>query len=247
MNDNVQEQATEESETKAPTTKVIEVTNPTAEEMAVISNEIKVNYDFDVDIRTFKFNFKKTKDKDTDLILDRQSVELPIPVPSVQGVVAILEEGGKQLELLLEAMQGIVTTEARNILSDGPEGLLLNAANFPVDRLSWKAISEIPKVQRRGGGIPKESWDAFAQDYCEVMPEAAGKTPEQVAKAAKLLQGKLAAAKTNKPVLTVLIEQLAIYAEHSPNIEEHSECVAVLLDKADAFLNLSDADLLANL
>jgi len=238
--------AVEETETAAatPTVKVIEVSNPSTEEMTAISESIKVNYDFDVDVKPVNFNFKKSKDKDTGLIIDRKSVQLAIPYPSVQGIVAILEAGGKELELLLDAAYTVVNTEARNILGDDTT---LNAANFPIDKISWKAISEIPKAQRRGGGIPKETWDNFAQDYCEVMPAVTGKLPKQVANAAKILQNKFANSKTNKPVLEVLVEQLAIYAENSPNVEEYQECIEFLLGKAETFLNISDEQLLANL
>ena len=80
-----------------------------------------------------------------------------------------------------------------------------------------------------------------------MLPALTGKTVEQVTNAAKILQNKLAQVKTNEPVLQLLVEQLAIYAENSPNIEEYQECVAFLLNKADTFLNLSPEELLSNL
>jgi hypothetical protein len=226
---------------------LISVVNPNPEEMAALCESIKVAYDFNVSTRAVKFNFKKTKDKTTGIETIREPVELAIPYPSMEGIVAILEQGGKGLELLVEALEGVVNNAARDLLNDGPDGTKLNAANFPVDKVSWEFIANMPKAQRRGGGIPKETWEGFAQDYVEVMPEVTGKTIEQVANAAKILAGKLAAVRTNEPVLQLLVEQLAVYAENSPNVEEFQDCVAFLLGKADTFLNVSNEELLANL
>ena len=223
---------------------VVEVANHSVEEASELAKHIKVNFDFDVNVKPVVFNFKKSKDKDTGIETLRKPVQLAIPYPSVQGIMAILEAGGKELDLLIEAMENVVNSSAREILY---EDLTLTAATFPVERLSWLAIASVPKVQRRGGGIPKETWDAFCQDYCEVMPEATGKTPEQVANAAKILGQKLQPVKTNEVVIQLLVAQLTMYAEATPNLDEFSDCVEFLLAKAETFLNVSEEDLLANL
>lgn len=223
---------------------VIAVDNPTKEEMAVLMEGITVNYDFNVIVKPVDFNFKKSTDKATGIETVRKPVQLAIPYPSMDGIVAILEGGGKGLELLVEAMESVVNTQARDMLYDD---LTLNAATFPVDKLSWDFISKLPKAQRRGGGIPKETWEGFGQDYVDVMPEITGKSVEQIANAAKILVSKLQQVRTNEPVLTLLVGQLAIYTENTPNLEEFQECVEFLLGKADTFLNVSEEELLANL
>ena len=238
-------QAGTEPETAASTGPVtIPATNPTTEEMAALCENIKVNHNFKVDVKPVKFNFKRQKDKDTGLETIREAVELAIAFPSIEGIIAILEAGGKQLELLQDSVEGVITSVARDIIA---EDLGINASNFPIDKLTWEAIANMPKAQRRGGGIPKEVWEGFAQDYVEVMPTATGKSVEQITNAAKILQGKLTAVRTNEPVLELLIEQLAIYADNSPNVEEYKECVEFLLNKAETFLNVSPEELLANL
>lgn len=241
-NEAVAEEAT--TTTTDPKQVVVKVANPTAEEMSEILKDVKINYDFNVDVKSTQFNFKKSKDKATGIETIREPVVLAVPYPSVDGIVAILEAGGKQLELLQDAIEAVVNSQARDLLY---EDTALTAATFPVDKVSWDFISNIPKAQRRGGGIPKEIWESFGQDYVEVMPEITGKTVEQIANAAKILVNKLASVKTNEPVLNLLVEQLGLYAAKSPNIEEYEECVAFLLNKADTFLNISEADLLANL
>lgn len=226
------------------TSNVIEVQNPTAEEMQGICKTINAKYDNLVNTQAVEFKFKKSVDKNSGIETIRTPVELAIPFVSVDGIVAILEAGGKGLELLLEATADVVKAAARDVLYDDTK---LTAATFPVDKVSWEFIANIPKVQRRGGGIPKTTWDAFAVDYCEVMPTATGKTVAQVANAAKILVGKLSQVRTNEPILTLLVAQLALYTDKSPNIEEFQECVSFLVTKADAFLNTSEEELLGNL
>jgi hypothetical protein len=218
--------------------------NPTTEEMAALREAIAISYDFSVDVKPVKFNFKKQTDKDTGVETIREAVELAVPYPSIEGIVAIIEAGGNQLELLFDAMADVVNSQARDIIADDTA---INAANFPVDKLAWKFIADLPKAQRRGGGIPKETWEEFVVDYIKVMPEATGKTKEQVTNMSKILLNKLAQVKTNEPVLNMVVEQLAIYADKSPNVEDYKECLEFLLKKADSFLNVSPEELLAAL
>jgi hypothetical protein len=224
---------------------LIEVPNPDKDAMEALCASVKESHDYKVSTKPVDFNFKKTVDKDTKIETLRSPVRLAMAYPSFpDGIIAILEAGGKQVELLMEAVEGVVNTAARAYLYDD---VTLNAATFPYDKVSWEAISNQPKSQRRGGGIPKETWEAFAQDYTDVMPGVTGKSMEQVGNAAKILFNKLALVKTNEPVLNMLVGQLAIYSEASPNIDDYRECVEFLLSKADTFLNLSEEDLLANL
>jgi len=253
MNDNTAQDTELQAETPNPVAATgpvtIVATNPTAEEMKNLCENLKVNHDFKVDVKPIRFNFKKQKDKSSGIETIREAVDLALPVPSVEGIIDILqatdEDGkNKQLELLQDAIEGVITAIARDIISEDHK---INASNFPIDKVSWNAIANMPKAQRRGGGIPKEVWEAFAQDYIEVMPEVTGKGVDQVSRAASLFLNKLSSVRTAEPILLLLIDQLAIYAENSPNIEEYKECVEFLLNKADTFLNISPEDLLANL
>jgi len=240
-----------EANTPAPSPISISVANPTKDEAVQLASTIEANYDFSVTPELTKFNFKKSKDKDTGIETVRDPVELVLPYSSVQGIIDIiegkhLEEGqpNKGLDLLLDIMKDTVNSAARDLLY---EDYKLNAGTFPVDKVSWEHIANIPKVARRGGGIPKEVWEAFAEDYCTIMPDITGKSIDAVANAAKCLSNKLSSCRTNKPVLNLLVEQLAVYADNSANLEEFQDCVEFLVNKADTLLNASDADLLANL
>ena len=256
MNDTVNDAVEQANETAVDTTPptVISVDNPNEEEMGVIRKGIKANFNFDVIVKAIAFNFKKYKDKATNIEIIRESVQLAIPYPSVEGLINIIEgkhvpegEANKGLDLLLECMETVVNQAARELLHDEEVGKTLNAANFPTEKLAWEFLANIPKVQRRGGGIPKETWEAFAADYIAIMPDITGKNIEATTNCAKLLQSKLGTIKTNRDVLEFVITQLAIYADNSPQIEDYQECVGFLLGKADDLLNTKPADLLANL
>ena len=203
------------------------------------ASSVVANFDKNLDSREFKFYFRKDEFGNK-----RPAVELKLPTPSVEGIIAILEKGGKGLELLLDTVADVIGEQARSLVD---ENLDISQENFPFAKASWEYISNLEKAARRGGGIPKEIWEAFAKDYVEVMPSVTGKTAEQVSNAAKILLNKFSAVKTQKPVITLLKAQIALYVANSANAEQYQDCVEFLLNKADTLLNMTEADLLANL
>lgn len=215
-----------------------------SQDTAQTPEPITANFNNQVDAKEFKFNFKKVRDENTGLETKRPSVELTLPVPSVEGIIAILETGGKSLELLLESVTDVIASRAREIVNEKED---INQANFPFDQLAWEVIANLPKAERRGGGISKDTWEDFSKDYILVMPTVTGKTAEQVGNAAKILLNKFNAVKTNKPVLKMLKAQLGLYASNSPSADMYVDCISFLLDKAEALINMDDATLLANL
>lgn len=204
---------------------------------------IQARYNRMLTSKDFKFSFKT--DKETGF--KRPTVELRLPVLSVEGIVDVLQNGEerpKELELLLDVLAEAVYDQARTIVNDDEA---INQDNFPYDKVTWQAIANMPRAERRGGGIAKETWEEFVKDYIEVMPAATGKKAEAVATAGKLLLQKFAPVKTQKPVIQLLQGQLGIYLQASPNAEQFTDCVEFLTKKADALLNMSEADYLANL
>jgi hypothetical protein len=210
-----------------------------AEDSATLHSSIKANFNNAVDVKDVKFNFKKD-----DLGNKRPSVTIPLAVPSVEGIIAILETGGKGLELLLEAVQTVIYDQARSIVNDKED---ITATDFPYEQLGWDFIANMPKAERRGGGIPKEVWEAFSVDYIAVMPSATGKSVEAVTNGARILVQKFSAYKTNKPVLELFKGYLALYANTSPNAETYQDCLEFLNEKVTKLLTMDDADLLKNL
>lgn len=200
---------------------------------------IQANFNKLIDLKSYKFHFKKDK-----LDNKRETIELNLPIPSVEGIISILETGGKQLELLLSAVGDIVAAQARSILNDNETML---SDTFPADQCTWEVIANMPEAEKRGRGIAKETWEEFAADYLAVMPGVTGKSQDAVTLAAKLLVNKFASVKTNKPVIKKLKEQLAVYTNSSPNAETYFDCIKFLDEKADTLLAADEASLLANL
>lgn len=210
--------------------------------------QIKANFNNEVDIKETNFFFRKVTNevKNPDGTVSkvetkRPTVTIPLPIPSVEGIVAILTAGGKQLDLLLEAVAGVVIEQAREKVNENES---INADNFPYADLAWEKIANLPKAERRGGGISKEVWDDFEKDYIEIMPVITGKKKEAVETAAKIFKTKFAGATTNKPVLKLLEGQLALYAQHTTQGETLLPCIEFLQQKLEKLLNTDETNLL---
>lgn len=246
---NIEQGNTESHEAEMTEQSVEQPTNPSIPVTEDLMARVKEAVDFSVTVKPVSFFFKSTKDPETKVSTKRDTLELAIPYPSLEGIVHILENGGteegkKSLELLQDAVEGVVTSHVRAMINDDVN---INAETLPLDKVSWQYIANMPKAQRNGGGIPKEVWDDFAVDYIAVMPEAMGKTIEACTKAANLLKGKFAAVKGQKPIIEALTGFLAVYADSSENAEEYSACIEFLLNKSEQMMGLSDEDMLANL
>jgi hypothetical protein len=213
-------------------------------ETTATSAPIVVNFDNKLDYKNAKFNFREVADKETGVKTKRASVELDkLPVPSVEGIVAILEAGGKALDLLLEAVQDVIVSRARDVIN---ETETVTSENFDYSQCDWNIIANLEKEDRRSG-ISKETWDDFAADYVEVMPAISGTSKEQSANAAKIFVGKFNAIKTKKDIIAKLKLRLSMYAEHSPRAAEFAECIDVLLKKADKLIQAKEESLADNL
>ncbi len=202
-----------------------------------------------VDYKPYKFSFK------TQVLKDEQGNEISkskrptlefthFPVPSVEGLEIAAAAGGKQLQLILEAMETIVLNRAREIIN---ENEAISPDNFPYNLVTWEAIANQPDSERRGRGIPKEQWEEFAKDYIAVMPGVTGKTEKQIAAAAEILLDKFNKLRSNrdfKKILRLLLDQIALYLSNSPNAETYMDCVSFLTDKGERLLNAEEVSLL---
>lgn len=217
-----------------------------SEETTKLHSEIKAKFNNLVDVKETKFFFKTVTQEveGVEVKNKRPTVELQLPVPSIEGIVAIFNNGGKGLELLQEVVSQTIIDRARDIVNDRED---ISQENFPLEELDWEKIANLPRAERRGGGIDKETWEEFGKDYVAVMPTVTGKKAEAIANAVKLLLAKFNPVKTNKPVLKLLKEQLALYTVNSPQAETYNDCIEFLMKKADTLLSQDDAALLANL
>lgn len=181
---------------------------------------------------------------DKELGIKRPSITLNIPKPTADLVLDVLDKGGPALDLLLEVMGDVIIAAARDQVN---ENTAVSQDTLDLGKMDWHYLASMPKVERRGGGIAKEIWEAFQADYINIMPQVTGKTLDRVSYAAQLLSGKFAQCKTNKLVLSNLREWLALWYNNTKNQDEFAECYRFLDAKAVTLLNADEAVLLDNL
>jgi len=202
-----------------------------------MSDEIATGVNKLIDTREMEFRFKKDK-----LDNKRPNVKFErVPVPSVEGTIEILKAGGKQWELLQDAMADYI----RGILAEFvANDLEINPETFDLNKVSWEAIANMPKEDRRSSSIPSEVWEAFAKDYVSVMVGLTGKKEAAVQLATEIYVKKMAPVKSNKNALNKLKEQLAIYSG-TPNAEQFAEILELLVRRTDNYLKADDPEIVA--
>lgn len=212
------------------------------------SHAITANHDPLVDMKEFTFGFRKTKNEETGVESKRDSVTTKLAIPSVEGIIKILEQGGKGLDLLLSAAESVITDYAKQILGDDPK---LTSENFPSGEITWDAIANLPESERKGRGIPKEVWEDFIKSYIEIMPSIIGKPVDVVKKQASILAQKFQPLKNHEKkneLLPKFIEMLSLYANGAPDAEQFSAPIEFLIKKAEQFMQADNsADLADNL
>lgn len=210
------------------------------------STGIVANHNPLVDIKEMTFNFRKVKNEETGVDSKRGSVTARISVPSVEGIIKILEEGGKGLELLQSAVEAILTDYAKQRLADDPS---LTSANFPSDEITWDVIANLPETERKGRGIAKEVWEDFIKSYIETMPAVIGKPVEVVKKQASILAQKFQPLKNHEKkndLLPKFMEMLTLYANSAPDAEQFTAPVEFLVKKAEEFMQADNSANLAD-
>lgn len=202
------------------------------------SPSINANFDSSVDAKEFVFRFKKDK-----LGNQRSPVSLKAGVPSVEGLVSILELGGKGLELLQDALVDTIQAALRTWVSDTE-----NASQEVLDlsKFTWNAIANQPREDRRSGAISEEQWASFTADYAAIMPSVTGKNSSQIGAAIEIYVKKFSMVKTNKPVLNALKVQLGLYMEHSPSASNFEDILELLTRRIENYLKSDDAEQLIN-
>lgn len=189
------------------------------------------------------------------------------PLPSEQEL-KMLEEVEKEkdsdkkkaMQETLSASPAIQALRVRQYVMDLVEDSVYGAAREQVNanenisqdaldeqKLSLSFLANMPKAERRGAGISKETWDDFKADYIEVMTKETNKPLDKVTLAAELFVNRLQKVKTLKPVLKALKNELAIWFQKTNNREEFAEVYEFLDEKADTFITADESDLLKKL
>lgn len=214
----------------------------TAEANSAEAGETVAASDAPIVMTESKFFFKKDKELGTER---RPTVTLQLPFLTLSGLLEKLTDEKVQ-KFVLDTVNEQVVKAAREQVADD-EKPVNSQEQLDLSKLDLTYLANLPPTERRGGGIAKEVWKEFAEDYVQVMTTKAGKTAEQAGNAAKLLLAKFQPIKTNKPVLTKVREMLAFWFANTENKEDFAECFEFLDQKADTLLKADEAALLANL
>jgi len=171
----------------------------------------------------------------------RANVKLAIPFITFQGLVSGISEGDNAEKVrawVISLVNDAVVAQGREQVSDSEKPVNLQS-ELDVSKLTMEAIALLPKSERGGAGISKETWEAFGKDYALVMV-AQGVRPEAVGKAVDILVRKLVPVKTNKKALAKLAVYINTWYANSTQQEEFADVFEYLKGRADQYLTIDD-------
>lgn len=190
------------------------------------------------------FHFKKEKIKDADGKVIGEGKKLPsvkktLPVPSPAGILQIIEAGGKELELLQDAMFDVVYNQARMIVNsvrDKAPDQEIRPEQIDDAQLLWSVIANLSKAARRGPAISDEDWDEFGADYRAIMPGVTNKDKERIEKHIQLFKKKYQPCRNDKKALGVLQEMLQLWAANTSAMDDNLEVYEYLKERVETLL-----------
>lgn len=186
----------------------------------------------------YKFSFKQPKaDEVGERPAKRPAVELHYHIPTAAGLLAALADP-KQLQYVLDLIADDVYTAGVRAQLDANTNL--TQETLDQSKLTIEALANIPKNDRRGGGIAKEVWEDFKKDYEEVMPSVTGQEKKAVEMASDIFFKKFQPVKTNKKIVEKLQIRLSTWFANSPKAEEFKECFEFLNNKATELLAVDE-------
>lgn len=167
----------------------------------------------------------------------RAPLRISVPVLSPEAVALLFRSGGKNQQLIIDTLNEVFVTRARQVISDNES---LTSDNFPAEELDWTRIANLPKGER--SSIPTEQFEAFAKAYVVVMQPITKLTIEQLTSVAQLFAKKLNSpqVKSDKKLVARLAERLAQFADSCPDPEEHAIVLEFLINKCERLLNLKE-------
>jgi hypothetical protein len=197
----------------------------------------------------YHFKKEKIKNEKNEVIGEGKkhpSIKKKIPVPTMEGVLAIVQNGGKQWELLQDVMTDAIFNQGRrqlNALRDNePQGSerQFTDADIPDAQLTWDVIANLPKSERRGPQIADEDFDVFFNDYRAIMPKATGKDLDRIEKHIGIYKKKFSSVRTDKKALGVLNDALAVYAANTGSMEDNQEVYEYLKKRVESLMQEED-------
>lgn len=205
--------------------------------------------------REFKFGFKKQSiTNELGETVRRPPVTLSLPIPTFTGLITALDSDPKVVQFILDLVENAVKNAASDQVSD-EEKPVNTQAELDVNKLTLSYIANLPKSERTGGGIAKETWEEFEKDYIETMvpiraASSAGgikEATDRVAKAAKILVGRYNLVRSDKQAIKFLREQINIWIGSTKNQDDFAEVYQYLDGRAKELLEKDNVSQLASL
>jgi hypothetical protein len=181
-----------------------------------------------------KFRFRKDSNG-----MQRTAMEFDVPVPTAEGVISHLREGGKEAKLVLDAVYDVVRAA---LLNEVNSDITFDPKSYDFKKVSWTAIANMERAER--ATIADEQWEAWAGDFLAVMPTVSKKLPEQLANILALFRKKLVPVKTRKDLLAKLKLELELYVNSSQRAEEFADILELLVNRIDTYLKADDINAL---
>ena len=191
-----------------------------------------------------KFSFRKQRvttkgpdGKDVDVLDDkgnptftkRDALELAFQMPTLAGIWEAVSSHDKVGPWLLSIVKDAITDQIRANIDE-----IKSQADLNPEVISLEYIASIPPSERKGGGIPKELWDAFAHDYVQVIVENTDRKPEQAERAADIFVKRLNTVRTSADkvnVLNFLEKMLSVWIDKSERLEEFGDIAEYFMGK----------------
>jgi hypothetical protein len=171
-------------------------------------------------------------------------VKAVLPVPTYAELIAFLQSAGKEAELILEAVTGMIDSAGRAQIQDWRENnapeATFTATNFDLNKLTLTAISNTPRGERGGAAISDEDWTAMLDDYHHVMTQVVGYEEKKVKLAIMHFKVQLRRIKNDKPAVQKLLDLLNVWASKTENLEDHTACYEDLTKRAAKYLKAEE-------
>lgn len=189
-----------------------------------------------------KFTFRFKKDK---LGNKRPNAEYELDVLTLDGLVDVLQKGGKGVELIFEAVADKYRDALASWVAETAEADATQE-KLPLEKFTWEAIANQDKKDRRTVTISDETWAGFVADYVEVMSRVQpNKTKQNHETATQVFLAKFVMFKNDKKVLNQLKQALTIYVDNTEKGEEFEEVLEMLTRRLENYLAADDTAALA--
>lgn len=196
---------------------------------------------------SFFFRTDKVRDDEGKVIgtgRKHPDVKAVLPIPTYVQLIEMLQTGGKEAELMLDAVVNEIDKQARQQINDwrevNPAEANFTATAFDLSKLSLTAIANMDKKDRAGNAISDEDWTAFLADYEHVMVNVVGYEAKKVKLAVMHFKVQLRRIKNDKAAVQKLLDLLNVWATKTEALEDHMSCYEDLTKRAAKYLKAED-------